>query len=72
MLDQANEVIGFGMCDAYEDTGALDKARAWLGKYPAVEVWVGYRMVATVTVSDTVLATRQWMQQDAENSSETP
>ena len=72
MLDQANEVIGFGMCDAYEDADALAKARAWLSKYSAVEVWVERRMVATVTVSDTVLATRQWMQHDAENPSETP
>ena len=54
MLDQTNEVIAFGMCDACEDANALARARAWLGKHPAVEVWAGRRMVATVMASETV------------------
>jgi hypothetical protein len=49
MLDDANEVISSGACNADTDEAAIAAARAWLGKHPTVEVWKGPNLVATVT-----------------------
>ena len=49
MLDPADEVVSSGVCHADTDEAALDAARAWLGKHPAVEVWRGPNLLATVT-----------------------
>ncbi len=55
MLDYNGEVIACGVRHADTDIAALTAVRAWLGKYPAVEVWKGPYSVATV--SSTVTAT---------------
>lgn len=44
MLDLDGVVIATNACAA-TDADALAAARAWLGRYPAVEVWQGSRMV---------------------------
>jgi len=49
MLDAANEVVSSGMCDADTDEAAVAAARVWLSKHPAVEVWKGPNLLATVT-----------------------
>ena len=49
MLDSANEVISSGICRTDEDEAAMAAARVWLSKHPAVEVWKGPNLVATVT-----------------------
>ena len=54
MLDHAFEVISSGVCDAETDEAAITAARAWLSKHPAVEVWQGPRLVATLTSSGTI------------------
>lgn len=53
MLDNANEVISSGACDADTDEAAMAAARVWLGKHSAVEVWKGPNLVATVTSPST-------------------
>ncbi len=51
MLDLAGVVIATNACEAATDADALAAARAWLGRYPAVEVWQGSRVVATLTAA---------------------
>ena len=49
MLDLANEVVSSGIFRADEDEAAMAAARVWLSKHPAVEVWKGPNLLATVT-----------------------
>lgn len=51
MLDLAGVVIATNTCEAATDADALAAARAWLSKYPSVEVWQGSRVVAASTAA---------------------
>lgn len=52
MLDFAGVVIATNACEAATDVDALTAARAWLGRYSAVEVWQGSRVVATLAAAE--------------------
>ena len=48
MLDHAGEVVSSGTCGADTDEAAMAAAGMWLGRHPAVEVWRGPHLVATL------------------------
>ncbi len=48
MLDAQSEVTGSAYYAVGSDEAALLAAQAWLGRHPAVEVWKGTRVVATL------------------------
>ena len=48
MLDAEGEVTGSASCAVATDEAALLTAQAWLSRHPAVEVWKGTRVVATL------------------------